>query len=136
MAGATPLGLPVIMDLLTSELKQLDFGHSPESRMLLLGTLRECALQQIPQAEATSICAKFQGVPMILARLIAILNCPEAPLPSAGPTGIRQDRRRPHPWTGIEDTRLLAGVFRYGLENWSLIAGFVGNDRTRAQCAQ
>ena len=45
-------------------------------------------------------------------------------------------RKKTRTWTNIEDQRLLAGVFRYGSENWKMIARFVGNGRTRAQCSQ
>jgi hypothetical protein len=44
--------------------------------------------------------------------------------------------RKPRPWSRAEDTRLLAGIHRFGLEGWSSIAEFVGGNRTRAQCAQ
>jgi hypothetical protein len=45
-------------------------------------------------------------------------------------------RRKPRPWSGPEDTRLLAGIYRYGFDNWAGVADFVGNGRVRAQCAQ
>lgn len=46
------------------------------------------------------------------------------------------NRRKSHCWTSSEDERLLAGVHRYGLDNWSSVAHFVGNERTRSQCSQ
>jgi hypothetical protein len=39
-------------------------------------------------------------------------------------------------WSTYEDSRLLAGIYRYGVNNWAPISRFVGNSRTRAQCAQ
>ena len=39
-------------------------------------------------------------------------------------------------WSVYEDNRLLAAIYRYGIDNWALISKFVGNNRTRAQCAQ
>jgi hypothetical protein len=36
----------------------------------------------------------------------------------------------------IEDQRLLAGITRFGPDNWAPVAAFVGNGRTRSQCAQ
>ena len=39
-------------------------------------------------------------------------------------------------WSTYEDNRLLAAIYRYGIDNWALISKFVGNGRTRAQCAQ
>lgn len=45
-------------------------------------------------------------------------------------------RKKRSTWTNYEDQRLIAGIYRYGLDNWPLVADFVGNNRTRAQCAQ
>lgn len=39
-------------------------------------------------------------------------------------------------WSEAEDIRLLAGISRFGLGNWSDISKIVGNDRTPAQCSQ
>jgi hypothetical protein len=75
-----------------------------------------------------------------LERISAILQtCSEPPLEtyhdySADAPG--QSRRKPRTWSAAEDIRLLAGIHRFGLENWGIVAGFVGNGRTRAQCAQ
>lgn len=74
-----------------------------------------------------------------LERIDAILNASETPLNS-----LKQDmidnpnplRKKTRPWQPQEDTRLLAGMLRYGLDNWVAVAKFVGNGRTRAQCAQ
>jgi hypothetical protein len=40
------------------------------------------------------------------------------------------------PWTPYEDQRLLAGIHRFGLQDWPAVSLFVGNDRTKAQCSQ
>jgi hypothetical protein len=40
------------------------------------------------------------------------------------------------PWTAYEDQRLLAGIHRFGLEEWEVVSRFVGNGRTKAQCSQ
>lgn len=75
-----------------------------------------------------------------LERIEAILNTPETPLKNEiGEINIEtlsNMRKKTRPWSQTEDTRLLAGVHRYGLDNWILVAKFVGNCRTRAQCAQ
>jgi len=69
-----------------------------------------------------------------------ILSVSEDPLPYQ-PTGAPDDsaltlRRKKHPWTSVEDQRLLAGIARFGLDNWQAVAAFVGNGRNRAQCSQ
>ena len=80
------------------------------------------------------------GTTQPLDKIEAILSCEEAPLPVSN-ADYKYDqnstlRRKTRPWSSIEDIRLLAGIHRYGLDNWQLIARFVGNARTRAQCAQ
>jgi hypothetical protein len=50
--------------------------------------------------------------------------------------GESDSRARAHLWTSYEDQRLLAGMHRFGMDNWQIIANFVGNGRTKAQCSQ
>lgn len=45
-------------------------------------------------------------------------------------------KKRSHCWTTYEDEKLLAAIHRFGVDNWSSIARFVGNSRTRSQCSQ
>lgn len=45
-------------------------------------------------------------------------------------------RKKSIPWTEEEDSRLLAGIHKYGTEDWKSIVQFVGNGRTAAQCSQ
>lgn len=59
------------------------------------------------------------------------------PLPNHVPViDQTKSRKKIQSWTKIEDNRLLAGILRYGLENWSSVSTFVGNCRTRGQCSQ
>lgn len=46
------------------------------------------------------------------------------------------NRRKTRSWSPQEDTRLLAGIYKYGVDNWTTISTFIGNGRTRAQCCQ
>lgn len=39
-------------------------------------------------------------------------------------------------WSTAEDDRLICGIIRFGFDNWTTIANFVGNNRTRSQCNQ
>ncbi|OHT12950.1 Myb-like DNA-binding domain containing protein [Tritrichomonas foetus] len=36
-------------------------------------------------------------------------------------------------WTHIEDVRLLAGIYKFGLNNWNSVAQFVGSGKTSTQ---
>ena len=69
-----------------------------------------------------------------LERMRQIKECDDKPLESTKVT--TDDSKKTRPWTTPEDVRLLAGIYRYGLDNWSTVAFFVGNGRTRGQCAQ
>jgi hypothetical protein len=77
---------------------------------------------------------------MPVTRLRDILSVPDEPLPYHGDPNSDEGpltlRRRTRPWTSAEDHRLLAGVLRYGMDNWQQIAAFVGSGRNRAQCSQ
>lgn len=44
--------------------------------------------------------------------------------------------KKTRPWTQIDDNRLVAGILKYGIDAWSSISEFVGNGRSRPQCAQ
>jgi len=70
-------------------------------------------------------------------RIIEILNVSETPIAK---TTLKLDnetgRKRMRPWTCEEDTRLLAGILRFGHVNWARISTFVGGGRSRSQCAQ
>ncbi|OHT01702.1 hypothetical protein TRFO_31404 [Tritrichomonas foetus] len=48
----------------------------------------------------------------------------------------KNKRKKCKIWSKIEDERLLAAILKYGLDNWSMISRFIGNNRTRSQCCQ
>jgi len=78
------------------------------------------------------------GVTDAIDRLGEILEISDDPLPRADDEDDSgsPSRRRMKMWSTYEDNRLLAGIYRYGINNWAPISRFVGNSRTRAQCAQ
>lgn len=73
-----------------------------------------------------------------LARIRDIVNLPSDPIPFT--EDARDEklsvRKRTRTWTAQEDERLLGGVARFGLDNWQMVAAFLGNGRNRAQCSQ
>lgn len=70
-----------------------------------------------------------------LNRIFAILQTPETPIPVSFMREVGSLKRNHH-WAEYEDRRLLAGIHRFGTENWSAVAAFVGNGRSRSQCMQ
>lgn len=73
-----------------------------------------------------------------LSRINDILNMDDEPIPfeEMDDDDSSSLRKKTRTWTVSEDQRLLAGVVRYGLENWNTIASYIGNGRSRSQCSQ
>ena len=93
---------------------------------------------RIPYPEASRLLVQYLGDTSILDRISTIMQTPEQPLPvlsNPGP-GARNARAKTRPWTPYEDQRLLAGLHRYGFSDWTTIARFVGNGRSKSQCSQ
>jgi hypothetical protein len=73
--------------------------------------------------------------------LYDILQVPDAPLPDPGSspsssTDTSNARSKTRRWDEVEDFRLLAGIYRYGLKDWGTVAKFIGNGRATGQCSQ
>ena len=69
----------------------------------------------------------------------AIIETPTEPIASRQRPDLvnpKSSRSKARNWTVYEDQRLFAGVRKFGLNNWPLVAQFVGNWRTRSQCSQ
>ena len=45
-------------------------------------------------------------------------------------------RSKSIPWSSEEDQKLLNAVEEHGSSNWTAVAAYVGNGRTKAQCSQ
>jgi hypothetical protein len=91
---------------------------------------------RISFAEAAEAFCRSVGTYAPIERLRDIIQTSETPLSGGVMPPERTGRRKIQPWTMWEDQRLLAGIYRYGLDSWDVIAEFVGNNRTRAQCCQ
>lgn len=80
------------------------------------------------------------GTTKPIERLTLILNMEDVPLPNITDYPPEAQsfllKKKTRPWTEFEDNRLLAGIQKYGLEAWGSVAQFVGNSRTKSQCAQ
>jgi hypothetical protein len=90
-------------------------------------------------AMAMQQCRVSVGTDAPVQRVLAILNQPLEPLPDPGPNvqmAANDRRHKARTWTEIEDQRLIAGIMKYGNENWNQISKFVGSGRSRAQCSQ
>lgn len=74
-----------------------------------------------------------------LEKIEMILSIPDEPIPNPNVSEnleLSSSRKKTRTWTQFEDLRLIAAIHRHGHENWAIIAKYVGNGRTRAQCSQ
>jgi hypothetical protein len=102
-----------LVDVMSAELDQLCPAHWITGREALI---------QIVTSYAT-------------VKIKCIIHCDESPLPFRDQSRT-STRRKFQAWSSTEDIRLLAGIYRFGLQNWCTICRFVGNGRTRTQCGQ
>jgi hypothetical protein len=127
----------VLLDLALSYVQ----ARTPElTDVLVLDVIRgafEAYIAGGPSAPVSTLLTLYANTTYPLDRVSAILQTPDDPLPARSEIGPpAAGRRKPRPWTPVEDERLLAAVHRYGVDNWTTVAEFVGSGRLRAQCAQ
>jgi hypothetical protein len=133
-AHDSPL-IDVVMSLVTkAQPSPLDPQDSAKVRAAIRGLLNG-----MPFLACENVCTPILQNIRALDRNQTILSVPEQPVPEAMESANRRtiySKRRPQPWTSNEDNRLLLAVHRFGLHAWPAVADFVGNGRSRAQCAQ
>lgn len=89
--------------------------------------------------DALQQCVTIAGTSQPIEKIHEILTVPADPIPfdeSQSPTDESNPRKKSRSWSPYEDTRLIAGIYKYGIDNWTSISLFVGNGRTRSQCSQ
>jgi hypothetical protein len=108
---------------------------APDAYTRLSRIAAEYLMGRIPYGDAATAFTSVAGSCEPINRLHSILSISDTPIdPSEEEEP--SPRRRMKMWSPYEDTRLLAGIYRHGMNNWAPISRFVGNSRTRAQCAQ
>jgi hypothetical protein len=89
----------------------------------------------IPHSALASIFQMKFGTADPVDRLKEILEVSDHPLPDHRSFPENHHRKRHH-WSAAEDTRLIAGMHKFGMDNWGIVAQYVGNNRTRSECSQ
>ena len=104
----------------------------------LIQTTSDFLKHNIQFSQANEIFMNILGQNDIIERLKEVLTVPDEPIAFNGEDeeNSSSSRRKMRTWSTYEDTRLLSGIYRYGIDNWAPISKFIGNGRTRAQCAQ
>lgn len=110
-----------------------------EASLTLQRAIEQFLQRKLSYDQMCAISQKIAGTSQPIERLNKILETSPDPIPV--PDEIRNknykgSRRKTRAWTQYEDQRLLAGIYRNGIENWTSISKFVGNARTRSQCSQ
>jgi hypothetical protein len=110
------------------QLAQLRFALDQFSRRTI--SYQDCLAMVLPIVRATTP----------IDTIDTILRVPENPIPV--PPSLPEERRKAgsrskaKSWSTYEDHRLLAGIHRFGTDDWHRLALFVGNGRTKFQCCQ
>jgi hypothetical protein len=111
---------------------------TPECEAFIRSVINNVCSQTISLNQCKTSLTPFLTTSGPLDRFFAILSCPPNPFPFFADRSFRGNRvkKRAIPWIEAEDNRLLAAIHRFGTQAWPAVAAFVGNRRTRAQCAQ
>ena len=121
-----------ILDLYNSEIPQEQINQ-------IISSLEDYLTQKNNFEETKEIFLLLLKNSDVLDKIKEFITVSEEPLPPYQPDEDslnQQNRKKMRNWTNYEDIRLLGGIYRFGIENWTQIAKFVGNSRTRSQCAQ
>ena len=95
---------------------------------------------QISLQQAAAKFGALVGATEPIERIADIISLVNSPAPDAyedmGMDDGNARRKKTRVWTTMEDMRLLAGIHKFGLDEWPNVAAFVGHGRTRNQCSQ
>jgi len=109
----------------------------PETAAQLSAILGQLYLKQISEQRAKELSQAIVGTYVPIERVLSFMELSPEPIPSQnGENGSLIEKKKSRQWTNYEDLRLLGGIYRHGIENWTSISMFVGNGRTRSQCSQ
>ena len=133
-------GLDIMVEVAMSYVESCTSDLSDEVRCILTQSFSDFLHGRINYDDCRNSLMKYVGRDEALVRINEIMTLPDEPLPmyedpdsGDGQISLRKKTRT---WTAIEDQRLLAGVARFGVENWQNVAHFLGSGRNRAQCSQ
>ena len=143
------LGLSYMVDVAISYVDGFTSHLTDSMRDALSKNFSDYLHNRISYDQCQKILLQHIGRDDALVQLNEIMTLPEEPLTyheqhdldfgtatSSDGKQISPIRKKTRTWTAAEDKRLLAGVARYGIDNWQMVAHFVGNGRNRAQCSQ
>jgi hypothetical protein len=116
-----------------------DENTSPDKLDLLESALIDYLDGKATLSHTSQLFRNTLGTSKPFDRISRIVQTSDQPIPDFSEFISSQNpsnRKRTRSWTEYENQRLLAGIHRYGTDDWLRVANFVGNGRTRAQCSQ
>ena len=129
-----------VVEIALSFFNDTQLLKTAEDKQKLGFQIREYILGKIPYSALQKYAEQLVNTSQPLEHLREIMEISPEPIPESKETATENTgeskREKSRPWSSYEDQRLIAGIMRYGLENWTSISRFVGNSRTRAQCSQ
>jgi len=135
------LGENTILQVGIGYLDEMADNLGNEIKMALIQAMGSYLSQNCLYEESQKVFFSLIGRDEPLQKLKEIVDVSEAPISTSENDTTSDDestssRKKTRSWTALEDIRLLAGIYRYGVDNWTTISLFVGNGRSRAQCCQ
>jgi hypothetical protein len=133
------LGTPALVQVGRAYVIEQDPGASPEQLCVLESAMASYLNGTSSLSQATQIFRQTFGNAKPLDRIAKIVQTGDRPIQdfsAMASAGGSANRKRTRSWTEYENQRLLAGIHRFGTDDWLAVANFVGNGRTRSQCSQ
>ena len=128
-------GIHAILEIASADIDRIKpLFKSDDSKDRLIQIISNYLMRKISFDEALGVFNEETGHCDTIYKMREIVEVDPTPIPSDDDPESASKKSRS--WSAAEDIRLLAGIYRFGLDNWSSISVFVGNNRTRAQCAQ
>ncbi|KAK8834455.1 hypothetical protein M9Y10_036315 [Tritrichomonas musculus] len=130
----------VLVDVILSLYPENTFQRNPDMYNQTMNLIIHFIKNPSKFQECVQTSIALTGTSQPIERLHDILTVGNEPIPfTNGDVDDTKDdsiRKKSRTWTTYEDNRLIAGIYRFGIDNWTSISRFVGNGRTRSQCSQ
>ena len=133
-------GFNILVEIGLSHIEAMSPNIEEEKLTILKENIESYIREKITFEQCNQIFMVVLGKNDPVQMIHDIINLSNDSLPSSeqdtSPHDDQNFRKKTRTWSSYEDQRLIGGVYRFGLENWSRVAAFVGNNRTRSQCSQ
>ena len=128
----------ILGEVIVSLYPENSYQRTPENYQQLMGLVMHLLKNPSSYQDCLQTSVNLTGTSQPIERLHDILSVGNDPIPFNGDAEVEEAniRKKSRTWTTYEDDRLIAGIYRYGIDNWTSISRFVGNGRTRSQCSQ